>query len=64
MNSGVKPEVNKSRWWKTIDFGPADFLPQDSQGNNFPGTIYGSANGVVSVLYVHVWAAQSYPLLS
>ena len=64
MNSGVKPELHKSQWQKTIDFGQADFLPQDSQRNNFPTTIYGSVNGVISVLYVRVWAAQSYPVLS
>lgn len=64
MISDVKSEVHKSQWQKTIDFGQAGFFPQDSQGNNFPGTIYGSVDDVISVLYVHVWAAQSYPVLS
>lgn len=52
MISGAKAEVHKGPWQKT--FRRVDFLPQHSQGNNFPSTIYGSVNDVVSVLYARV----------
>lgn len=57
MNSDVKPEVYKSRCQKTIVFGQAGFFffffpSQNSQGNNFPGTIYGSVNDVIDICVI------------